>query len=227
MLRRLEPALPVGPVEGASADEAIVARVLAGDIDSFELLMRRYNQRLYRIARSIVGEDVEAEDVVQESYLRAYRGLSEFRGEAKFSTWLTKIAVHEASARRRRRGRMRLMDFRESEAASAAAGASAAGGEREASMGELHDLLVRAVDALEPELRTVFTLRAVEGLDTETTAECLDLTPANVKVRLHRARERLRTWIDRAIGVEARRLHQFDGARCDRMVEGVMRRLRA
>ena len=98
-------AVPGAPVP----DEEIVERVLRGDHASFELIMRRYNQRLFRVARSIIGEDSEAEDIVQEAYFRGYQHLGQFEGRSLFSTWLTKIAVHEATARRRKQRRLRLM----------------------------------------------------------------------------------------------------------------------
>jgi RNA polymerase sigma-70 factor, ECF subfamily len=200
------------------ADEAVVQRVLAGDVAAFELLMRRYNQRLFRIARSVIGEDAEAEDIVQEAYLRAYKNLGQFEQRAKFSTWLTKIAVHEASARRRKQSRLRLVTPSETEAIPE----QLPHADERASQKELEVLLTQAIDALPTDLRLVFTLRMVEQLSTELTAECLDISTANVKIRLHRARSQLKKWIDSRIGEESRRLYQFDGERCDRIVNNVM-----
>src|SRR5690606_5650087 len=145
-------------------DEAVVARVLAGDLASFELIMRRYNQRIFRIVRAITADDDEAGDVVQETYVRAYEHLAQFEGRAKFSTWLTRIAIHEATARSRRLKRMRLSGGEHPDAGSAGGGART--GEDEASMKELSGLLASAIDALPDELRAVFVLRAVEELDT-------------------------------------------------------------
>lgn len=220
------PRRPDGPAHqaGALADEEIVRRVLEGDLPSFELIMRRYNQRLFRIVRSMLGDDDEAEDVVQETYVRVFEHLSEFAGRSRFSTWLTRIAIHEASFRRRRRRRMRPTDLEGSEHLHPVAAGQFDGG-RETDMRELHDVLARAVEALPDELRTVFILRVVEGIDTLEAAECLDLTESNVKVRLHRARALLRAWIDRKLGAEVRRLYQFDGERCDRIVRAVLDRL--
>jgi RNA polymerase sigma-70 factor (ECF subfamily) len=216
--------LPAAIVEPAS-DVEIVRRVLGGDAPAFELIVRRYNQRLFRVARSILGDDSEAEDVVQEAYVRAYEHLGQFEGRALFSTWLTKIAVYEATARRRKRRRLQtfdsgdldrdIMDFQSPRPDAA----------EEASQHELGRLLAGAVDALPAELRVVFAMRMVEAISTNETAECLEITSANVKTRLHRARHLLRAWIDEQIGEEARRLYAFDGARCDRITECVMRRL--
>lgn len=206
-------------------DDEIVRRVLAGDVASFELIMRRYNQRLFRVARSIVGDDGEAEDVVQEAYLRAYEHLGEFEGRSSFATWLTRIAVYEASARRRRRRRMQVVDLHETEAMAMRSFSDSDDAFEKASNTELGDVLREAVDDLPPDFRAVFTLRLVEGLSTEDAAECLGLSPENVKVRLHRARSRLRDSIEHRLGGEVRRLYQFDGERCDRIVRSVMSRL--
>ena len=209
------------PIE-PDTDEEVVRRVLAGDVAAFELILRRYNQRLYRVARSIVGDDGEAEDVVQETYLRAYEHLSQFAGRSSFATWLTRIAVHEAFARRRCRQRVRLVDMHETEALTMDPFTEA---HDEVSTRELGDVLREAIDALPGDFRVVFTLRLVEGRSTQDADECLGLSPANVKVRLHRARSQLRQTVERRLGEEVRRLYQFDGERCDRIVRFVMSRV--
>jgi RNA polymerase sigma-70 factor (ECF subfamily) len=207
------------------ADEEIVGRVLAGEIAAFELIMRRYNQRLFRVARSIVGNDHETEDVLQETYVRAFQHLGQFAGLAKFSTWLTKIAVHEALARRARRERMQPVDFTLPENLRMLPATNLPTAEQQVSVRELGSLLTQAVDSLPNELRTVFALRMIEGLDTSEAAQCLELTEANLKVRLHRARTMLRDRIDALIGAEVRQLYQFGGERCDRIVRAVLARL--
>jgi RNA polymerase sigma-70 factor (ECF subfamily) len=214
-----------GPSEATLSDGEIVARVLDGDIALFELIMRRYNQRLFRIARSIVGEDTEAEDVVQEAYVNAFEHLAQFEGRAQFSTWLTKIAIYEASARRRKRQQLRLVAADESEIDVMELRSLTRDATEQASQQELGQVLVAAVEALPADLRLVFTLRLVEGLRTSETAECLELTPANVKIKLHRARLLLRSWIDQRIGKETRQLYAFDGERCDRIVARVNGRI--
>jgi len=203
------------------SDEEVVARVLAGDSSLFEILMRRYNQRLFRVARGILADDGEAEDVMQEAYVRAFRELAKFRGEARFSTWLTRIACHEALARARKR--RRLVPISGGERPDPPA--ETAGPERELENRELHAVLRQAVEILPDPLRTVFCLREIEGLSTEETADALGLTVENVRVRLHRAKRSLRQALDERIGREVRRLYLFDGARCDRVVEGVFARL--
>jgi RNA polymerase sigma-70 factor, ECF subfamily len=208
-------------VAGVLADVQVVERVLAGDVAAFELLMRRYNQRLFRIARSIIGDDAEAEDIVQETYLHAYKNLKQFQQRSAFSTWLTKIAIYEASARRRKRNRLQIITPSETNAMPH----PAANVEDGIDQKELGLLLGEAVDSLPAELRLVFTLRSVEQMSTELTAECLGISEANVKIRLHRARMQLKNWIDNRIGEESRRLYQFDGERCNRIVNNVMPQL--
>lgn len=203
-------------------DEEIVERVLAGETATYELIMRRYNQRLFRIVRSIVGDDHDTEDVLQEAYIRAYNHLDQFGGRARFSTWLTKIAVYQALAHQRKQSRVTAVDFSAPENALMTPDADVA---QQASLVELRQVLTRAVDALPDELRTVLAMRLIEEIDTAETAECLDLTEANVKVRLHRARALLRRHIDAQLGAEVRQLYQFGGERCDRIVRAVLARL--
>jgi RNA polymerase sigma-70 factor, ECF subfamily len=204
----------------ALTDEEIVERIRGGETALFELLMRRYNQRLYRITRAIVGDEAEAEDVIQDAYVRAFEHLDQFAGRARFSTWLTRIAVHEASARRRRRGRQ--IDIEESMPTLPSA---AAGPEQRAADHELGQVIAVAVDALPEVYGSVFMLREVEGLSTAETAACLDINGETVKTRLHRARALLRNHITARIGVAAREAFQFAGARCDRTVAAVMARI--
>ncbi|HYX24885.1 MAG TPA: RNA polymerase sigma factor [Thermoanaerobaculia bacterium] len=224
-----QPALQPAATPTVLSDEEVVARVLAGDLSLFEILMRRYNQRLFRVARGILTDDAEAEDVVQEAYVRAFRELATFRGEALFSTWLTRIACHEALARARKR--RRLVPINGGGGRDGGDGeppdppSQAIGPEREQENRELQAVLQEAVEVLPDPLRAVFCLREIEGLSTEETAGALDLTIENVRVRLHRAKRSLRQTLDERIGREVRRLYLFDGSRCDRIVEGVFARL--
>jgi len=206
------------------SDEEVVERVLAGDASLFEILMRRYNQRLFRVARSILAEDSEAEDVMQEAYVRAFRELATFRGEARFSTWLTRIACHEALARARKR--RRLVPIGQGGGGKPPEPPSeTAGPERDMENRELQAVLHDAVEILPDSLRTVFCLREVEGLSTEQTADALGLSIENVRVRLHRAKRSLRQTLDERIGGEVRQLYLFEAPRCDRMVASVFAHL--
>jgi RNA polymerase sigma-70 factor, ECF subfamily len=208
-----------GHLPVALTDEEIVRRVSAGDDEMFEILMRRYNQRLYRAARAILQNDSEAEDVVQQAYLNAYRHLDQFEGRAQFSTWLTRIAVYEALARRRRVGGKPTGS--EGELVETAA-STAPDPERQAYGKELSVLLESALAALPDGYRSVFMLREVDGLSTAETAQCLRVSEATVKTRLHRAKGLLQRKLHAVMPAEA---FSFDGARCDRLVAGVMSRL--
>jgi RNA polymerase sigma-70 factor (ECF subfamily) len=216
-----QPALQSATAPATLSDEQVVERVLAGDASVFEILMRRHNQRLFRVARAILTDDAEAEDVMQETYVRAFRELATFRGEALFSTWLTRIACHEALARARKR--RRLVSIGDGEPPDPPGENRSP--ERELENRELHAVLREAVEILPDPLRAVFCLREIEGLSTEQTADALGLSIENVRVRLHRAKRNLRQKLDERIGREVRRLYLFDGPRCDRVVEGVFARL--
>lgn len=231
MQRHSNPAMIVDEPSSATpslSDETIVERVKAGDLASFELLMRRYNQRLFRVARGILSDDHEAEDVVQETYVRAYERLSQFEGRAKFATWLTRIAVNEAITRRNKSRRLRLLTKDENCDATADTQAHAMQKNplERASLSEIGKLLAIEVARLPSDLRAVFMMRAVEELDTRETADCLELSESNVKIRLHRARALLRERIDTRIGEDVRQLYLFDGQRCDRIVSTVLARLK-
>ncbi len=209
------------------SDEEVVKRVLGGETALYELLMRRHNQRLYRVARAILRDDGEAEDVMQDAYVRAYRNLSSFEGRAKFVTWLTRIAVNEALARSRKHFRFRSLDVSDETKGEDMNSVMSAGRspEQEAYDRELSGVLQKAVLTLSEEHRLVFVLRDVEGLNTEETAKCLNLTQDNVKVRLHRAHAALRKQLSTAIGDAAGKCFQFHAVRCDRVVANVFRTL--
>lgn len=208
-------------------DEEVVRRVLAGETALYELVMRRHNQRVYRVARTILRDDAEAEDVMQDAYVRAYRNLASFEGRAKFVTWLTRIAVHEALARSRKRSRFPSLDVTDESNGDVmnALTSSERSPEQEAYGRELNAVLEKAILGLSEDHRLVFMLRDVEGLNTEETAKCLNLTEENVKVRLHRAHAALRTLLFDAVGATASSCFQFHAARCDRVVNGVFKTL--
>lgn len=210
----------------ALTDEEVVERVSAGETALFEVIMRRYNQRIYRVTRSMLGNDGEAEEVTQEAYVRAYMHLSQFDGRAKFSTWLTKIAVHEALARLHKRRRFVEID---------AMSGSMEGGmsleskmpspEQEVLTQTLKVALESAIDRLPQVYRSVFMLREIEQMGTTETAECLEISEGSVKIRLHRARALLRKEIYAQTGAATASAFHFDGARCDRIVANVFKRI--
>ena len=207
-------------------DEEVVDRVLAGETALYEIIMRRYNQRLYRIARSIVRDDAEAEDVMQDAYVRAYQHLDQFSRLAPFSTWLTRIAVNESLARARRRSRIEQLDLEDGDPESPANPVELRPNpEQSTSTAELGHLLEEALLSLPEQFRTVLMLRDVEELSTAETAETLGITEQNVKVRLHRARAMVRGWLFTRVGAKSREAFPFMGARCDRVVLSVFRAL--
>jgi len=210
-------------------DDEAIGQVRGGEIARFEVLMRRYNQRLYRIARAIVGNDSEAEDVVQEAYVRAYTHLDQFEGRAKFSTWLTKIAVNEALRRLRRSKRFDEIDsdVEFNEGSMEVFVDTRRNPEQKTSDQELRALLEAAVDSLPENYKSVFMLRQIEGLNTTETAECLSITEENVKGRLFRARALLRRKLDETIGPVVTQTFPFAGSRCDGMVAAVLARILA
>jgi RNA polymerase sigma-70 factor (ECF subfamily) len=213
----------VKPV-GELTDEEILARVSAGDIDSFEIVMRRYNRRLFRAVRAILRDDAEVEDVIQEAYVSAYAHLSDFSGRARFSTWLTRIAIHEAFGRLRKRRRSEPLDGSSSE--DDAMLTPVPSPEKHASDGELRKLLERVVDTLPETFRTVFVLRAVEQLSVAETSEVLGIPEDTVKTRLHRARGLLQSRIEEHVGDRVPDLYDFQGAQCDAIVARVLGRLK-
>jgi len=213
-------------VHAAESDDALVHRILAGESALFERIMRRHNQRLFRTARAILNDDAEAEDVMQETYTRAFAHLGQFRGEAQLGTWLVRIAVHEAFARVRRRRRLApLSPGDDMEALLMPDQAMPIDPEREANNAELRRLLEGAIDELPERYRTVFVLREVEGLSTATTAECLGVSEEVVKTRLSRARLRLRDGLYERAGAVASDTFTFGAARCDRIVAVVLSRV--
>jgi len=214
------------PVPPEPSDHELVARIRAGEPRLFELLMRRHNQKLFRMLRSMLRSDAEAEDVMQEAYLKAFAALDGFEGRASFSTWLLRIAAHEAMARGRRSRRFVFADgAEESTMFERGRGPREPNPEDQAGVSELRTVLVDAIDSLPESHRSVFVLREVEGLSTSETAEALGLSEENVKVRLHRARGALRTFVDQRVGREVRRIFLFEAPRCDRLVSRVMTRV--
>jgi len=202
-------------------DEDVVARVCAGDRALFEVLMRRHNQRVFRVARAIVKNDDEAEDVMQEGYVLAFEHLADFAGRARFSTWLTRIVVHEALRRVRRGGRLTFeddMDDRIDER-------DTPDPEKLAGDRELARAVEAAVDTLPDSFRTVFVLRAVEHLSVAETAQVLGVPEDTVKTRLHRARTAIQRQLLARTDSLTPAIYDFHLSRCDRVVTAVLARI--
>lgn len=209
------------------SDLEVVERVRAGETGLFEVLMRRYNRRLFRVAWSILLDGDEAEDVVQDAYVRAFQHLDQFEGRARFATWLTRIAAYEASARRRKRHRLVALDGLEGaerERLMAGTGEPAGAEDRALARGA-REILRRAVARMPSAEREVFVLREVEGLSNRETAAALGLTRTAAKVRLFRGKRRLRRELARITGGAKEHLLPFAGERCRRTVERVLERI--
>jgi RNA polymerase sigma-70 factor (ECF subfamily) len=209
-------------------DEEVVSRVLAGDTALFEIIIRRYNQLLYRVSCSILKNDAEAEDVMQEAYVRAYEHLEQFEGRAQFRTWLTRIAVHEALARAGRRKRFYAIDSPDDHLDGDLMDHFSTTGrspEQQAANSELRHLLENAIERLPDLYRCVFMLRDVEQMSVEEVGRILNLSESTVKVRLHRARRALRKAITESTGQQLAGAFPFDAVRCDRVVAAVFQRI--
>jgi RNA polymerase sigma-70 factor (ECF subfamily) len=206
-------------------DADVIHQVLQGNTAMFELLMRRYNERVYRAARAIVRDEQEAEDVMQQAYVNAFTHLRQFNGSAQFSTWLTRIAINEALARVRRRGRYEAFDDELSNVEPFMSRNSSESPERQAFAGELRGLLEWAIDTLPNGMREVFVLREVEGLTTSEAAASLDVSEDVVKTRLSRGRAALRRVLMERSGAAAPDAFRFYRPRCDRVVAQVLVRV--
>lgn len=219
---------------GPATGQELMTLVAAGDHTAFEAVMRAHNQALFRTARSIVKDDAEAEDVVQESYLLAYRNAAHFRGESSLSTWLTRIVINEANGRLRKARRRAdiiplvpgaTVESGEDAVADAPHGQRPEPPEDAAMRAETRRLLEARIDALPDRLRTVFVLRAVEDLTVQETAAALDMPEATVRSHFFRARGLLRDALARDIDSATATAFSFDGQRCDRIVAAVLARL--
>jgi len=215
----------------AISDLEIVRQVLEEDPKHFELIMRRNNRRLYRIARGLLRSDSDAEDVVQDAYLHAYEKLREYQGRGPLSAWLAKITVNEALGRLRRSElaaeTISFDDLTQSEEANFMADLTSnlPSPELLAARGEMRRLLESAIDALPEAYRMAFILCGVEEMSVAESADCLAVEQATVKTRYHRARKILQQHLLGLLDTSAAEVFSFDGVRCDRIVSGVLRRL--
>ncbi|HSS06871.1 MAG TPA: RNA polymerase sigma factor [Rhodanobacteraceae bacterium] len=229
--------MPTAAAAQRQPDDAELARRIAQrDERAFEAMMRAHNRMLFRLARSILADDAEAEDAVQETYLAAYRSITGFRGGAKLSTWLARIVINEAYGRLRKRRRAGVVislesarideggDLRPEEGLMA--DGTAERPEAAAMRAELRRMLERRIDALPEQFRIVFMLRDVEEMSVEETAECLDVPAATVRTRAFRARALLRESLSRDLDAATVDAFAFAGERCDRIVANVLERAR-
>ncbi|KVT73031.1 RNA polymerase subunit sigma [Burkholderia ubonensis] len=207
----------------------LIRRIAAGDPGAFELVMRRHNRRLYRLARAVLRDDADAEDALQAVYLSAYRSIARFRGDATLGTWLSRLVLNECFGRvrraRRRAGALPMRDAGDAFDEADMIDFSSDSPERSAACAELRNLLERRIDALPPAFRIVFMMRSVEEMSVEETAQCLALPEATVRSRHHRARRMLRASLTLDLDMAGRDAFDFRGAQCDRVVAQVLARL--
>jgi RNA polymerase sigma-70 factor, ECF subfamily len=217
----------------ALSDEELVEFARQGGENAIRLLVKRNNRRLFRVARAVVRDDAEAEDIVQETYVSAFTKLDSFRGSSRFATWLTRIALNEALGRaRKRRPTTELAELDVSDGCNGGSvimfptSLKPPGADAELARKEVRNLLQKAVDDLPDPFRLVFILRDIEEMSTEETASQLSLNPETVKTRLHRARRLMRLAVEKQFSATFSELFPFDGARCERMADRVIDRLR-
>jgi len=220
-------------VDSAEGDVDLANRIGQGDGRAFEALMRRHNRMLFRLARSILRNDMDAEDALQNAYLAAFRAIGSFKGGARISTWLGRIVVNECYSRLRREKRSATVfpltdadhdPLRNEDIAMADPKAELP--EAAALRGELRRILERGIDALPEQFRTVFMLRDVEEMSVEETAACLGIPAPTVRTRAFRARHLLRESLARELDIVTLDAFGFAGERCDRIVATVLDRLR-
>jgi RNA polymerase sigma factor (sigma-70 family) len=223
--------LPAQPSVPETTDVALVERIAGGDQAAFEALMRRYNGKLFRIARAIVRDDADAEDVLQDAYLDAYRHVHDFRGDSHVGTWLTRIVINQALMRmRKQRRRSVIVPFRERRADEVqgpevnVADQTSESPATRVLRSEIRRILEQRIDELPLSFRTVFIMREVEDMSLQDTAECLGIAPATVRTRLFRARALLRESLAREVDIASGDVFAFAGARCDRIVAAVLAR---
>lgn len=201
-------------------EEKIIELIKKGDTKQFEWIIRKYNQRLYRIARAIIKEDTEVEDILQDTYLKAYQALSQFQNKSQFSTWITRILINNANARLNKKKRMESTDSM-SWLEEKMVDDELTTPDNRATNLELKKILEESIDNLPETLRTVYVMREIEGLNVIETAQCLDITEENVKTRLHRAKAFLKEELYKRTKGDIE-LFRFGLERCDRVVMTVM-----
>ncbi|MCW7540461.1 RNA polymerase sigma factor [Aquabacterium sp. A7-Y] len=234
---RMDPAAGVAArrIPDARSDLDLVAAVLTGDASAFEAIMRRYNRLMFRTARGIVNDDADAQDVVQEAYLRAFASMQTYRGEAALSTWVARIAINGALSLQRKQSRLVQLDETEApldaehlaEDPMAELPSDTSSPETPASQAQAREFLQRAIDQLPALYRSLFMLRAVQEMTVEETASALQVSPDVVKTRYLRVRSMLRNLLGADVGRVATELYAFAGGRCDAVVASVLAELRA
>jgi len=204
------------------SDEEIISLVKEGKSQYYEVTMRRYNQRLYRVAKGMNIIDADCDDIIQQSFINAYQKLSQFKGESKFSTWLTRILINECLMHKRRKKLVINEDILENpEVMEKAFNQTNNSPEKDMIQEEMKKILEEAIEYLPEDFRTVYMMREVEEMSVKETAECLNISESNVKIRLFRAKAVLKNYLERYL--KPGEIFEFGNWRCDAVVEGVMK----
>lgn len=208
-----------------TSEAELVAAARGGHTAAYERIMQRHNQRLFRVARSVMNNDADAEDVLQDAWVKAFRNLHRYTDDGRLGAWLSRITVNEGLMKKRRLERQTAHSETVESLARRRQRNQSVSPEAEASNGELRMVLQRAVDTLPAKFRSVFVLRAVEQLSVDETARSLDIPEATVKTRYFRARRLLREQISAEMEISGTQLYEFAGERCQRLAENVLQRL--
>lgn len=205
------------------SDYIVVEKILQGETELFEILMRRYNELLYRSVRSYLNREVDVEDTMQDAYIKAFQKLYQFKNEAMFSTWLVRIGINEALQRKRRSKKYQTIDITQESGVIQIADMSIMNPESKTIHRESAAFIEKAIDALPPKYKIVYMLKEVEGMDISEISKSLELTNSNVKVRLHRARNMMKDYLFKT--TKTQNVFEFGNHKCDRLVEDVMKRI--
>ncbi|MGM5470619.1 RNA polymerase sigma factor [Flavobacteriaceae bacterium LMO-SS05] len=203
----------------------IIQKILDGEVELFEILLRRYNELLFRTIRSYINSEYDVEDVMQDTYIKAYEKLYQFKNDALFSTWLVRIGINEALQRKRKVSRLKISDIAVEQNINQLTNISLMDPEKRTIQKESIAFLEKAVDMLPEKYKIVYMLKEVEGMNISEISNCLDLSNSNVKVRLHRARTMMKDTI--LLLTNTSNIFEFGNSKCDRIVETVMRRIGA
>jgi RNA polymerase sigma-70 factor (ECF subfamily) len=223
--------VPQSPAARPADEATLVARAVQKDEGAVRAIIQRHNRRLYRLARSVVRDDSEAEDVLQDAYVRAFTHLATFRGDASLGTWLSRIVLNEALGRlRRKRPTVELSEIDRARLPQADVipfplAHQQPDPERTMAQRQIHAMLEQAIDDLPDAFRTVLVARVIEDMSIEETAALLELRPETVKTRLHRARTLLKQAMEKHLGAALTDAFPFDGRRCERVADAVVARL--
>lgn len=208
-------------------DLLIINRIISGEKELFEILLRRYNQTLYRAVRSFLRDEDDIKDTMQDAYLKAYQKLHQFRGEALFSTWLVRIGINESLLRLKKKKKNQIIPFDNNDTNKdllfQISDSNRMNPEKQTIQQEIRHLIEHAIDQLPQKYKVIYVLKEIEGMSNSAIASCLELSDSNVKVRLHRAKNLLKNHLFKLS--ESKSVFEFGNERCDHIVDSVMKHI--